>query len=298
MYYKKSHHAWYVNRHGKAVRLGTTETKAQAALGGTLQTVGQAVQQFLARPMSPGNLSFYTQSLKGLPDMPISDLRPFHATGCRNAMRAAKTCFKWCEEQGYINVSPLRNLKLPAATRRGDDVYLTTEQITRLMDYCPADLLDLLVALHETGCRPQEARLVTAKNLDGMCWSFARGKGGVPRVVHLSSRVYEICRRLALKRPEGPLFRNSRGKGWSTAALVGRFERLAKRVGFPVTAYSLRHTFTTNALERGVDPITLCTLLGHSSLKMVHQCYAHLQRRAAHLQKAVEQAVDTSRRSA
>jgi integrase len=290
MYYKKSHKAWYVNVNGKPIRLGATEEEARARAGGTLRTVAEAVRTFLNRPMCVGTHSFYTKSLR-LPDMPITDLRPLHVTGCRNVLRAAKTCFKWCEEQGYIKQSPLRHMKLPAAAGRGDEVYLSAPQVAKLFDKCPGGLRDLLTVLHETGCRPQEARLVTAKNLVGMTWTFTRGKGGRPRTVHLSQRAYEICRKLALKYPDGPLFRNSRGAGWSSAALVGRFERLAKRVGFAVTAYSLRHTFITSALERGVDPITLATLVGHSDLKMIQKHYAHLQRCAAHLRQAVERAI-------
>ena len=162
MYYKKSHRAWYVNIHGKSVRLGTTEDEARAShaqlTGDMLKTVGEVITKFLARPMSEGNRSFYAHSLKGLPNVPLADLKPFHVTGCRNVLRAAKTCFRWCEKQGYIGQSPLRNLELPPATGRGDEVYLTNVQVAQLMDRCPPDMLDLLVTLHETGCRPQEVR--------------------------------------------------------------------------------------------------------------------------------------------
>jgi integrase len=296
MYYKKSHHAWYVNVKGKPVRLGKTEAEATTALacltGGGLETVGEAVDKFMSQDLSDGNRQFYIQAFKTLQrELRIADLKPYHVKGSRNTMRATKTCFKWCAEQGYINTSPLKDMRLPTATGRGDDVYLTDEQMQQLYACCPDDLYDVLVALHETGCRPSEVRHVTAKNLSSMCWTFVRGKGGRPRVVHLSARVNDICRRLALRYHTGPLFRNARGGRWTAAALVGRFARLSDRVGFPVTAYYLRHTFITNALERGVDPVTLATLVGHTDLKMIHKHYAHLQRRSKHLAAAVAKVV-------
>lgn len=291
MYYKTSHKAWYTSVGGRQIRLGRTEEEAQAKLAPRpIATTAEAVARFLDRPMSPGTRAFYERSLK-VPNLPISELRPHHIVGCRNSQRAAKTCFQWCKEKGHIDVSPLADMTLPTATGRGDDVFLTKEQIRQLFEHCPEDLRDVLTTLHETGCRPQEMRLVTANQVENMCWVFARGKGNKPRVVHLSARVWDICQRLALKHPEGSLFRNQDGNPWSNAAIVGRFERLSEKVGFHVTAYSFRHTFATNALERGVDPITLAALLGHSDLKMIQRCYAHLQRRASHLQLAVEKIV-------
>ena len=42
------------------------------------------------------------------------------------------------------------------------------------------------------------------------------------RVVLLTDRAFEICQRLALKNPEGPMFRTSAGKPWTRRALSFR----------------------------------------------------------------------------
>lgn len=41
----------------------------------------------------------------------------------------------------------------------------------------------------------------------------------------------------------------------------------------------LRHSFATYSLQRGMNPIQLARILGHSSLTMINQVYSHLSPR-------------------
>lgn len=62
------------------------------------------------------------------------------------------------------------------------------------------------------------------------------------------------------------------------------FRRLAKDAGFAterqdpnkVTFHTLRHTFASWLVMRGVDLFTVATLMGHSSIDMVVRVYGHL----------------------
>jgi integrase len=38
----------------------------------------------------------------------------------------------------------------------------------------------------------------------------------------------------------------------------------------------MRHSFATWTLTRGINPLTLAQILGHSSLAMIQNVYAHL----------------------
>ncbi len=44
----------------------------------------------------------------------------------------------------------------------------------------------------------------------------------------------------------------------------------------PVYPHLLRHSYATWALTKGIDPIMLADVLGHNSLTMIQQVYAHL----------------------
>lgn len=45
-------------------------------------------------------------------------------------------------------------------------------------------------------------------------------------------------------------------------------------LGFKFRPYDCRHTFATRAVENGIDLVTLASILGHASLRMVIR-YAH-----------------------
>lgn len=160
---------------------------------------------------------------------------------------------------------------------------------------------DFLTALRETGCRPGEVRKVTADNvnLELGVWVLehhkTRKKTGLPRVVYLTPTMVELSRRLVAKWPEGPIFRGPKRKGskpFSRNALRCRFRRL--RAKLPqlkgVVSYTVRHTYITDALERGVPVATVAELAGHKDLKMIQQRYAHLSEKRKHLQDAARRA--------
>jgi len=265
---------------------------------------------------------FYSRPVRSFmdyigPSLRVSDVQPYHVenwlNGCHrvkklkggkptdkptsstyrhNLVRAVKSAFQWAEDKGYIAKSPVRKVKVPPQYSRGDDAYLEPDQWAQVLACDDAALLDLLIVMHETGCRPQEVRRVESRHFDraAKCWEFpaAESKGKrEKRIVLLSDRAFEICQRLALKCPEGPIFRNHRGKPWTGTGLDGRCARLSRKLGFRVTPYMVRHTFATEKITQGVDLVTIATLMGHVDLKMLMKVYQHVRKRGEHLRKAL-----------
>jgi integrase len=322
-YYKISHKAWYINLKGRPVRLGTEEDAAWDKYKALIQPVDKVVEvvrRFLdyhKTNSAPGTLGFYCKALDSFsryinPTMRVSEIKPYHVTQWidtikprsdnykRNLIRAVKTCFKWAEDQEYIEQSPIRNIKVPPAVSRGDEAYLMPSQWDQLVNKVSKSrdrgaFLDIITVMKETGCRPQEVRKVEARQFDriGRCWVIpkAESKGKKEaRVIHLSDRAFEICQRLALKHPEGPLFRNSNGNSWRIQVLDYRCQRLSKKLSYRVTPYSIRHTFCTDAIIRGVDLQTIATLMGHSDLKMISRVYQHIRKRSDHIKEGLRKA--------
>jgi integrase len=217
----------------------------------------------------------------------------------RNLIRAVKAAFRWAERRGNIDRSPIRYVELPTARSR--DVYLMPEQWDKLIAKVAKSrdggcLLDLITVMKETGCRPQEARRVEARHFkrDEKCWEFpvleSKGKKE-KRVVLLTDKAFEICQRLALKNPEGPMFRTSAGKPWTRRALSFRLYSLSEKLGFEICPYAIRHTFATDAIVNGVDLQTIATLMGHVDLGMLSRIYQHIKRRSDHLRAGLNKAV-------
>ena len=71
---------------------------------------------------------------------------------------------------------------------------------------------------------------------------------------------------------------------------IRRIIRVIRRDGndFPdITGHVFRHTMVTRAIEAGMQPQTLKTILGHSSLAMTMDLYSHVmpETRAEEMEK-------------
>jgi integrase len=259
------------------------------------------VQKFLDRPRKESTQRFYKSHLKlftrHVGTLRVCDLRARHLTELldrypganyrHNIARAAKTCFKWLADNEHIAASPFNRVPTPPAQSRNDEAYLTPEQWAKIIESVEGDLRDILEYLRETGCRPQEARRLEARHVEELRCVLSKGesKGGqVQRVIHLDDRAAAICRRLSLKHPTGPLFRDGRGRPWTAKTLSAG----CRALGF--TPYQIRHTFATEAIIRGVDLQTIAVLMGHSDLRMLSRVYQHVRRCDSHLRASLERA--------
>jgi len=238
----------------------------------------------------------------------------------RSAIRSLQRAFNWAVKEGHLAKSPLAHVVKPPYTPR--DAIVTPEQWDQLTAALqqrgePGQrFLELLTLMRQTGCRPLEARTAEARHVDrkGKCLIFERtetkGYGSdhtvERRVIPLTDDVFAICCRLAVKYPTGPLFRNSNGEPWTRYDIKSWFKRLdgsraagrgtkrpSKKLKLDcrIKAASIRHTWATEALERGVDPITVATIMGHKDLTMLMKVYQHLKKKDAHLRNALHQAI-------
>jgi len=157
----------------------------------------------------------------------------------------------------------------------------------------------VLIALWLTGCRPSEIKRVTVEDFDGKRWTIkkhkTRRKKKAPRVVYLSPCAVTLSRILAGDRTSGPLFQPGEGRRWKYSEMRQRFHRLRERekIDKRCVLYSLRHTWITNALLRGLDVATVAALAG-TSIKMISDHYGHLSQHENHLEAAVNRVAGAS----
>jgi len=171
------------------------------ALAGTDATVQDLIEEFLAwteKHREPLTLKSYQRYFSGKgsfsdyvgPKLRIRDLKPFHvtrwlderyakagSTTIAGAITAIKRAFNWGVEEGYIKDSPVGRVKKPARNNRGEEAYFLPDQWTKILaEVKPGPFRDLITVMKETGCRPQEIKIVGKRhfNQQSRTWVFAK----------------------------------------------------------------------------------------------------------------------------
>lgn len=114
-----------------------------------------------------------------------------------------------------IEAFPIAHFKKPRGGKR-EKIISSEEYAVILHSVRNQAFRDLIVVTWETGCRPQESLIVEARHVDlrNSRWHFpaSEAKGNnAERVVYLTPEAMAITKRLLLRNPRGPLFRNTNG---------------------------------------------------------------------------------------
>lgn len=323
-YFKKSHQAWYCNLHGKPVRLGKTEEEAMVAWAAIYKhsdfTLADLVKRWLAWVQKNKSKETHTSyqryanrwtSLHGrlaaasIRGHHLSEFveREFPPTDYSESVRwqAQKTAvvmYAWAKDQGLIDINHLADYRKSARCGKRKS-YLTFDQYKVLIKACQdSDFRDLMTFHWESGARPFEVFQAEARHVDRAhrCLRFHKGKGDkvkstdqdAIRTIWLSDKAFEIVSRLADQYAEGPLFRNNFGAKWSITACSRRFSALFRKTKVKATLYDFRHGFAHyHATVLGTNIVTLAALMGHSSIKMLSEIYAHVGANANFMLAAV-----------
>jgi integrase len=228
------------------------------------------------------------------------DLRHKKPGARRMAYRVVKQAWKWAHDSGLIEKNPLHALKVPAGGRR--ELVLTKQQFAAVLKHASPAMRLLLRVARLTGVRAQEVVRIEARHMNAKDKSVlfptpeAKGRKR-QRIVYVVDEAWKILTTAAKKHKSGPVLRNEDGNPWSKDAVVCNIRRIRRRLekaetpipGFCLTV--LRHTYATDAIERGVDPLTLAELMGHKDGKMLSEVYAKMGQRTKHLRRAARKAV-------
>ena len=138
-----------------------------------------------------------------------------------------------------------------------------------------------------------EARTVAAHHVDTThrmaILPPSEAKGEVnERVIFLPPKALDICEHLIPLREAGPLFLNTQGRPWTKDSVNCSFQRLKKKLGRPMCAYAIRHSYATEGLKQGMDSLTLAQIMGHSDTTMLAKHYAHLARNPVYLREQAD----------
>jgi integrase len=208
-------------------------------------------------------------------------------------VRSANRVCNWAVARGLISVNPVAKAVRPTYRPR-KNAYLKPEQWAKIIAAIePGPFHDLVMFLKMTGARPHEACIAEVRHFEpeNTCLAFEQdeSKGDRDqRVIQLGTgEALEIVKRLATK-AERHLFTKENGKPWTNAALNRRCDEVEKATGVHFFCYQLRHSFVTDYLKAGVDPIKVAQLCGHRDLAMILKTYNHTNAKSPHLRDVLD----------
>jgi integrase len=139
---------------------------------------------------------------------------------------------------------------------------------------------DLIEATFHTGARPPgELAALDVRHFDAKRGQIVipEGKTG-SRVTTLTTEGVEFFRRLAEgKKPRDILLPRAEGDRWGKSEQHRPMKAALKAAELPLSAsmYTIRHTYISRAIERGM-PLTLIAENVGTSVRMIEQNYAHI----------------------
>ncbi len=167
-------------------------------------------------------------------------------------------------------------------TGRKLPIVLSREEVLALFDVVTnLKHRTILMVLYSAGLRLSEALRLKAPDIDSgrMMIRVEQGKGRKDRYVMLSEKLLKTLRRYWLEyRPEPWLFPGQDPSRHLNRSSVQRpFAHARKRADIRKKAspHTLRHSFATHLLERGVNIRVIQRLLGHRSLRST-EVYTHV----------------------
>jgi integrase/recombinase XerD len=178
---------------------------------------------------------------------------------------------------GRTDRNVLDGFSLPHTIRRTPPKSLTLEEAERLVEATalpgPAGRRDRLVILLLYGCGLRTEELcaldVASVNRERHELLVLKAKGDRPRAVPIPEAVYtELLAYLLDHGKRGPLFRTmSRKTRLRVNDICEIVRSAARRASLPdyVTPRTLRHSFATHLMDRGVDLAVIASLMGHRS---------------------------------
>ena len=210
-------------------------------------------------------------------------------------VKAVNRFVRWLKEEGEEVKAEGRKLpKLPKKLV----TLLSREEIARLEATAATERDKLIVrVLADTGIRVGELVMLRINGFEeqgGNYFLKVRGKGRRERLAPLDRTLYCRLRRYADHRPGDSdrlflaLRRSASGDHppLTENGIQQMVRDLAERAGLQqrVTPHVFRHSAATWMLRRGMNPLLVAQVLGHSSLDMIQNVYSHLTPVDAHRQ--------------
>ena len=213
---------------------------------------------------------------------------------------------KQAVKNGLIERNPVPLATLPRQQEKKDRQAMTKEQQALFMEYAKDSYLyNLFAVMLRTGMRIGEITGLKYTDIDKRknvihiqrTLLYINNEGYMEcdpktktsnRDIPLTAALCELLENqrkfwgFKVERIDRYLFCTEKGEPLGRQRVQYEIDRITKQItaaghDFPrITAHVFRHTFATRAIEAGMQPQVLKTILGHSSLTMTMDLYSHV----------------------
>lgn len=217
-------------------------------------------------------------------------------------------CFAQAVKNRMIVYNPVKAAELPKCEEKHTRIALTREQQALFLKYAERSKHNIFFQIMLlTGMRNGELRGLKYSDVDRKnevihirrTIKYIEGKGIIEdtpktktsrRDIPLREDILQLLQEQKKRNEvdgiqciDGYYFQGTiSGMPLNESAIISSLHRIVEWIradghDFPdITPHALRHTFATRAIEAGMQPQTLKTILGHSSLAMTMDLYSHV----------------------
>jgi len=197
----------------------------------------------------------------------------------KRKLSALTSYFGFLVETDHMELNPaasIRRRKLNPTSPR----FLKPENVDKVLQACTDIVRRVIIStFYLTGIRLEELRTCLLMDLDLKKRELKiTGKGNKVRYVRFPTSLAELFTEyLDYRGGDCPyLFVTDQGEPFSRNQLEYMTQRLSKKTGIFVRPHILRHSFATEAINRGMSRYSVQRLLGHASVTTT-EWYIHME---------------------
>lgn len=209
-------------------------------------------------------------------------------------LQTLRSMFNFAKSRNLTANNPTDGVKKLRIPKQIAPRFLSEEECKKLLDNCNEWEYPIFYTFLNTGMRKSELLNLEWSDIDfnrrkiKICvkndWSPKTDEREIP----INNSLHNLFKDHKEKQPKGKyVFQDKQGKQIENNRLRKRLMSISERAGFPdvTKLHTLRHTFASHLVMKGVDLPTVMKLMGHADIQTT-MIYAHLADK--HINKAVE----------
>lgn len=181
---------------------------------------------------------------------------------------AIRGLYNWMMRNYPLQENPAKFIESPKKEKPIPHVLNAEDIIKAVQQEKNEDIRLSIMIMVSTGMRVSEARTLTYEQINmSTAQAVIKGKGNKERTIFFPSYIIEAIKLRG--KQEGEIF-----AGWQDREFRYAIYLAFDRIGIKMSPHLLRHTFASNAINRGMRLDVLREILGHTSISTT-QIYMH-----------------------